>query len=110
MFFTLFLLTGYLVIGQTVQITGTVTNAEDGLVVPGVTVTVKGTTVGTITDVSGRYSISVPSGSSTLVFSYVGMKRTEVVIAGRTVVNVTMESDYLAMDEVVVLGYSTRSK
>lgn len=110
MFFTLFLLTGYLVIGQTVQITGTVTNAEDGHVVPGVTVTVKGTTVGTITDVSGRYSISVPSGSSTLVFSYVGMKRTEVEIAGRTVVNVTMESDYLAMDEVVVLGYSTRSK
>lgn len=110
MFFTLLFLTSYLVIGQTVQITGTVTNAEDGLVVPGVTVTVQGTTVGTITDASGRYSLSVPSGSSTLVFSYVGMKRTEVEIAGRTVVNVTMESDILAMGEVVVLGYATRGK
>ncbi len=110
MFFTLLLLTSYLVIGQTVQITGTVTSAEDGLVVPGVTVTVKGTTVGAITDVSGRYSLSAPAGSTTLVFSYVGMKRTEVEIAGRTVVNATLESDILAMGEVVVLGYATRSK
>jgi|ADurb_Total_1013_FD_contig_41_380562_length_4524_multi_7_in_0_out_0_1 TonB-linked SusC/RagA family outer membrane protein len=110
MFFTLLLLTSYLVIGQTVQITGTVTSAEDGLVVPGVTVTVKGTTIGAITDANGRYSINAPSGSTTLIFSYVGMKRTEVEIAGRTVVNVTMESDILAMGEVVVLGYATRSK
>jgi TonB-linked SusC/RagA family outer membrane protein len=110
MFFTLLLLTGYLVIGQTVQITGTVTSAEDGLVVPGVTVTVKGTTVGAITDANGRYNINAPAGSTTLVFSYVGMKRLEVEITGRTVVNATMESDILAMGEVVVLGYATRNK
>lgn len=109
-FFTLLFAASYLVMGQTVQISGTVTSAEDGLVVPGVTVTVKGTTVGAITDVNGRFSISAPANAQTLVFSYVGMKRLEVDIAGRSVVNVTMESDILAMDEVVVLGYSTRTK
>ena len=109
-FLTLLFTTSYLVMGQTVQVSGTVTSAEDGLVVPGVTVTVKGTTIGAISDVNGRFSLNVPSNAQTLVFSYVGMKRLEVDIAGRSVVNVTMESDILAMGEVVVLGYATRTK
>jgi len=110
LFFTLLLAAGSLAFGQTVQITGTVTSAEDGLAVPGVTVTVQGTTIGVLTDVSGRYSLNVPTSAETLVFSYVGMKRLEVDIANRNVINVALESDVLAMGEVVVLGYATRGK
>ena len=110
MLFTLALVTNMLVIGQTVQVTGTVTSADDGLAVPGVTVTVKGTTIGAITDLSGAYSLNVPTTATTLVFSYVGMKRTEVEIGGRTVVNVVMESELLAMGEVIVMGYAVRGK
>ena len=108
--FSLLLLTGSLVIAQTVQIRGTVTNAEDGLGIPGVTVSVRGTTVGVITDANGQYTLNVPQGSKTLVFSYVGMKTVEVDITGRTVIDVVMESDVLAMGEVIVTGYVTRSK
>jgi TonB-dependent SusC/RagA subfamily outer membrane receptor len=110
LFFTLLLAAGSLAFGQTVQITGTVTSTEDGLAVPGVTVTVQGTTIGVLTDVSGRYSLNVPTSAETLVFSYVGMKRLEVEIANRNVINVALESDVLAMGEVVVLGYATRGK
>ena len=60
MLLALLLLTGSLVIAQTVQITGTVTSSEDGLPMPGVSVTVKGTTLGVLTDADGKYSISVP--------------------------------------------------
>jgi len=110
LFFTLLLITGFLVNAQTVQITGTVTSSEDGLGIPGVTVSVPGTTVGTLTDLDGRYSLNVPEGSNVLAFSYVGMKRMEVDITGRTVVNVVMEPDVVVMGEVVVLGYATRGK
>jgi len=70
--------------------------------IPGVTVTVKGTTVGAITDVNGKYSITAPQSATTLVFSYIGMKKQEVVIGGRKVLDVVMESDILGLDEVVV--------
>jgi len=109
-FFALLLITGSLVMAQTVQIKGTVTSAEDGLGIPGVTVSVKGTTVGVITDSNGQFTLNVPQGSKTLVFSYVGMKTMEVDITGRTVVDVVMESDVLAVGEVIVTGYATRIK
>lgn len=93
-------------------ITGTVTGADDGQPVIACTVQLKGTTVGTITDVDGKYSISVPETGTTLVFSYVGMKLQEVAISGRTVVDVVMESDIMGLDEVVVtaLGISREKK
>ncbi len=75
-------------------ITGTVTSAVEGEgPITGVSVVVKGTTVGTITDVNGNYSVSVPEGATTLVFSYIGMKSQEVEIGGRTVINGVLESD-----------------
>ncbi len=110
LFFTLLLIAGIFVNAQTVQITGTVTSSEDGLGIPGVTVSVPGTTVGTLTDLDGKYSLNVPEGSNVLAFSYVGMKRVEENITGRTVVNVVMEPDVVVMGEVVVLGYATRGK
>lgn len=73
---------------QTKVITGTVTSAVEGEgPIPGVTVQVKGTTIGAVTDVDGKYSITVPQNATTLIFSYIGMKSQEVAIAGRSVID-----------------------
>jgi TonB-linked SusC/RagA family outer membrane protein len=96
-------ISGYTLLAQTIVITGTVTSSVQGEgAIPGVTVTVKGTTVGAITDVNGKYSITAPQSATTLVFSYIGMKKQEVVIGGRKVLDVVMEADILGLDEVVV--------
>ncbi len=95
------------------QITGTVTGAEDGLSIPGVSVVVKGNaTIGTTTNLDGQYSITVPSDAEALMFSFVGMKTKEVIIAGQSIINVALESEVLEMDEVVVtaLGISKEVK
>lgn len=87
---------------QTRTIRGTVTGNEDGLPIPGVTVLVQGTSIGTITQMDGDYMINVPQDAETLVFTFIGMKTQEVAIGGRTTINVVLESDAIAMDEVVV--------
>jgi len=91
-------------------ITGTVTSTEDGLGVPGATVLVKGTTIGTATDIDGKYSINVPSGSNVLVFTFVGLTSQEVNIGNRSTINVALESDVTALSEVIVTGYGTQPK
>jgi len=83
-------------------ITGTVISEEDGLGLPGATVLVKGTTVGTTTDLDGNYSINVPAGSDVLIFSFVGLKSSEEAIGNRSVVNVTLTVDAAQLSEVVV--------
>ncbi|AMQ55825.1 SusC/RagA family TonB-linked outer membrane protein [Algoriphagus sanaruensis] len=83
-------------------ITGQVISEEDGLGLPGATVLVKGTTVGTTTDLDGNYSITVPAGSDVLIFSFVGLKTIEEAIGNRTVVNVTLTTDASQLSEVVV--------
>ncbi len=98
------------IFAQTRTITGTVTGSDDGMPVPGASVFVKGTTVGTVTQGNGTYSISVPQDAQTLVVSFVGMQTQEVAIAGKSVINVALASSAIAMDEVVVTGYSTRKK
>ena len=87
---------------QTKTISGTVTSADDGQALPGVTVRVKGTTIGTITDFNGKYSIDVSNNASTLVFSFVGMKTQEIAIAGKTTINVVMKTGAVSINEVVV--------
>jgi TonB-linked SusC/RagA family outer membrane protein len=98
---------------QTKVITGTVLSSvkEDGPI-PGVTVQVKGTTIGAITDVDGKYSINVPQGTTTLVFSYIGMKTQEVAVSGQSVINCTLQSDVIGLNEVVVtaMGISREKK
>ena len=90
-------------LAQTTVITGTITSAVAGEgPIPGVTVLVKGTTIGALTDVNGKYSITVPTSATTLVFSYIGMKSMEVVIGGRTVINGVLESELIGLNEVVV--------
>lgn len=100
--FVLALSTTAFALGQTVQVTGTVTSQEDGLSLPGVSVTVKGTTIGTLTDAEGKYSLSIPQGANTLVFSFIGMKTQEVAIQGRTRIDIVMVSELVGLDEVVV--------
>jgi TonB-dependent starch-binding outer membrane protein SusC len=91
-------------------ITGTVTSTEDGLGVPGATVLVKGTTIGTATDIDGKYSITVPAGSNVLVYTFVGLTSQEVNIGNRSTINVALESDVTALSEVIVTGYGTQPK
>ena len=95
---------------QTRTISGTVKSSDDGSKLPGVTIRVKGTNVGTITDVNGNYSLKVGANAKVLVFSFVGMKTQSVNISGRSVINVTMSSSATGLNEVVVLGYTTKSK
>ncbi len=106
-------ISGYTLLAQTIVITGTVTSSVQGEgAIPGVTVTVKGTTLGALTDVNGKYSLTAPQNATTLIFSYIGMKRQEIVIGGRKVIDVVMEPDLLGLDEVVVtaLGISREKK
>lgn len=93
-------------------ITGTVTSAEDGTPLIGVTVIIKGTTIGTTTDLDGKYSIEVPDDTEALLFSYVGMSTQEIAIGNRTVINVELAPSAVAMDEIVVtaLGISREKK
>jgi len=94
-----------LVQAQTQQITGSVTSAEDGLGVPGASVVVRGTTIGTITDVDGNYSLSAPADATYLIFSFIGLKTEEVSIDGRTAINIRMDADVHELDEVVVTSF-----
>ncbi len=110
MLFSLLLLTGSLVMAQTVQISGTVTSSEDGLPVPGVSVIAKGTTVGAITGVDGKYILAAPQSTQTLVYSFVGFRTQEVPISGKTSIDVVLETDLFKVDEVVVVAYGTQQK
>ncbi|NQU53889.1 MAG: TonB-dependent receptor, partial [Bacteroidetes bacterium] len=92
---------------QQKQISGQVIDA-DGVGVPGVTIIVKETTVGTVTDVDGNYSLSVPADATQLVFSYIGMVSQELEIGNQTTINVTMQPDVIGLEEVVAVGYATR--
>jgi len=105
--FTLLLFVSIGLQAQGQQITGTVVSAEDGSALPGVTVIVRGTTVGAVTDFEGHYEITVPEGSGVLVFSFVGMQTQEIAIGTSTVIDVSMKVDAVNMDEVVVIGYGT---
>jgi TonB-linked SusC/RagA family outer membrane protein len=99
----LFTLTfSYEVMAQQRVITGKVISDEDGLGLPGATVLVKGTTVGTTTDLDGNYSIGVPAGSDVLIFSFVGLTTSEETIGNRSVINITLTPDASQLSEVVV--------
>jgi len=96
-------------IAQTKVITGTVTSAVQGEgTIPGVTVQVQGTTVATATDANGKYSLTVPADAKILVFTYIGMKKLEVEIGGRAVVDAVMESETQGLTEVVVTAFGIK--
>ncbi len=89
-------------------ISGTITDDEDGSTLPGVNVVVKGTTVGTVTNIEGGYSLRVPADAQTLVFSSVGYGVREEEIGNRTTIDIRMEPDLRSLNEVVVVGYGTQ--
>ncbi|MCK9410672.1 MAG: TonB-dependent receptor [Prolixibacteraceae bacterium] len=91
------------------KISGKVTDSSGGTL-PGVTVVVKGTTNGTITDTYGNYSLSNIPANGTLQFSFVGMKTQEIAIGNKTTINVTLAEETIDIDEVVAVGYGTQKK
>jgi len=93
-------------IDQANKVSGKVVNSSNESL-PGVTVQVKGTAAGTITDTDGKFSISNVQSGSTLIFSFVGMKSTEVVFKGQTNIEVVMEEETIGLDEVVAIGYGS---
>ncbi len=95
---------------QIVNITGKVTDSKTGEPLVGVGVTIPGTTQGTVTDIDGKYSISVPSQDASLTFSFIGYLSETVTLIGQTVVDVKLVEDIKALEEVVVVGYGVRKK
>ncbi len=88
------------------KVTGKVTD-QTGASIPGVSVVVAGTTNGTITDIDGNYTLGNIPDDATLQFSFVGMKTQKIVVQGKAVIDVVLEEDKLALDEVIVIGYGT---
>lgn len=99
-----FLLVGS-VYAQGRRVTGKVTSSEDGTALPGVSVVLKGTTVGTATDGNGEFAIEVTGDNPVLTFSFIGQKSVEVAVGARSTVDVQMASDATELQEVVVNGY-----
>lgn len=92
------------------SVSGTVTDQATGEPLPGATVLVKGTANGTITDIEGKYTLNVFNELAVLTVSFVGYATTEVTVAGRFVVDIGLETDVAALDEVVVIGYGSVKK
>lgn len=90
-------------------ISGKITDSS-GVPLPGVSVVLKGTTIGTITDADGKYTISKIPANATLQFSFVGMRSQEIAVVNQSTIDVTLEADVLGIDEVVAIGYGTQRK
>lgn len=95
---------------QQLTISGTVTDLATGDPMPGVNIVVKGTVVGTLSGPDGKYSLAVTGPNDILVFSFIGYNSLEVALAGRTTLNVELESATTELDEVIVTGYGTQKK
>lgn len=107
---TIFLLLGFgLASAQTKQVTGTLTDASNGSVLPGVNVLIKGTATGVISDFDGNYSIKA-SPEDVLVFSFMGYADKEIRVGDKTIINVVLETQVEMLDETVVIGYGTQKK
>ncbi len=91
-------------------ITGKVTSEEDKEGMPGINIVLKGTTTGTVTDISGSFRIAVPSPQSVLIFSFVGFETQEIIVGARAVLDVLMRPDPKQLEEVVVTGYGEENR
>lgn len=91
------------------KVSGKVTGVS-GDPLPGVTIAVKGTTAGTITDAAGNFQLAIPAEAKVLVFSFVGMKTQEVAISGKSTFNIVLEEESIGIEEVVAIGYGTAKK
>ena len=91
------------------KVTGKVSDTE-GMSIPGVSVVVKGTTAGVTTDIDGQFAIEVPSSTSILIFSFVGMETQEILVGAKTQISVVLKTETMGLDEVVVVGFGTQKK
>ncbi len=108
----LMLLWGWLCLpayAQEQSISGNITSTEDGSPLPGVNVIVKGTTIGTVTDIDGNYRLNVPTNAEVLTFSFIGFTEQDVSIGDRSVINVEMAADVRQLSEVIVQAYGVTS-
>ncbi|WP_223834147.1 SusC/RagA family TonB-linked outer membrane protein [Spirosoma profusum] len=97
-------------LGQaSVKVSGKVTDDKNDLL-PGVNIQVKGTITGTTTDSRGMFTITVPDGSTSLIFSFIGYKSKEIVVGNNTQINVALEADVASLKEVLVVGYGSQSR
>lgn len=97
------------VYAQDIKVSGTVISGADNYPIIGANILVKGTTIGTITDVDGNFSFEVPQGS-TLVISYIGYQAQEIKVSGNAPIKVVLSEDSEKLDEVVVIGYGSQKK
>ena len=97
-------------LAQTATISGEVRDLVEGTELPGVNILVKGTSVGTITDIEGSFTLSAPADAETLVFSSVGYETLEVPIDNRSTIDVNLSPDIQALSEIVVIGYGTQKR
>lgn len=95
---------------QTKEVSGVVISGEDNLPLPGVSILLKGSTSGTVTDVDGKFRISVTSDQSVLVFSFIGFTTQEVLVGARSEISVTLGPDMKSLAEVIVVGYGEQKK
>jgi TonB-linked SusC/RagA family outer membrane protein len=107
LFMVFFFLWGLFAQSQELTVSGTVTSADDKLTLPGATVVLKGTMVGTTTDINGSYSLDKIPTDATLVFSFIGMVSQEIPVNGRTTIDVELVTSVSELDEVVVIGYGS---
>ncbi len=112
LFFTaiMVLVTAALASAQSLTVTGTVFDSDSGDPIPFASIRVNGTMIGAAAGADGTYSITVPSGNSVLIFSFVGYKTTEIAVEGRAVVNCELAPDATALDDVVVVAYGSAKR
>src|SRR5688572_5197362 len=106
----LFITSSMFLYAQTTIVTGVITDKETGLPMEGVSVKVKNTSTGTVTDAQGRYTITAPSTESIIVFTFVDFKVYEIKAGNAGVVNAALERLNSKMEEVIVVGYGTKKR
>lgn len=97
-------------VARSQNVSGRITAAENGEGLPGVSILVKGTNQGTTTDNTGKYTLKLPNNNATLVVSFIGYLRQEIAVGGRSTVDLALEVDTKALEEVVVVGYGVQEK
>jgi TonB-linked SusC/RagA family outer membrane protein len=93
-------------LAQDRAVSGQVTSTEEGTPLPGVNVVLRGTSTGTVTDADGKYQLTIPGGSGTLLFSFIGLQTQEIEVGSQTVINVALSLDVTQLGEIVVTGVS----
>ncbi|NOQ25167.1 MAG: SusC/RagA family TonB-linked outer membrane protein [Bacteroidales bacterium] len=111
LFTTIILLFSVLnLLSQVINISGKVISSTDKTPIPGASITVVGTTIGISTDFNGDYSLTVPQSTEKLMFNFIGMKSQDVLIAGRTIINIELDEELFELEEVVTIGYGVQKK